>query len=342
MAARGRRAMPCAAMARAVAALACAVVLAATTQGCQGSAAASAPAAVESGAARRGRCSAMRSHGGRMDCGAGVALCGVLALEMGSGSGAYRHSEPVVHGLWPQVGHYGSSRCMSPRAAGPPDELHSCYDQSGVPRSRSLSFQRHEWERHGVCAGASDADDFFQQVCALSSGPLRVLAGARAAGLDATDASDQLQRSGYCVWSVGSQAQVELSACAGADGRWKLADVSDFARVCGAVASPPQEVSAPVCVPNRHGPKCDSDAQCQGLAGCMRCAHSGFCTDVGLSLLSARVEGLGARTGASTRAHWAKATVVLYVVLALAAAGCVGAYLRLSPKHARADGYVVM
>ena len=29
--------------------------------------------------------------------------------------------------------------------------------------SSFLRFQRHEWEKHGQCAGVDDADDFFRQ-----------------------------------------------------------------------------------------------------------------------------------------------------------------------------------
>ena len=43
-------------------------------------------------------------------------------------------------------------------------------------------FQRHEWEKHGQCAGVDDADDFFRQVGRLRGGGgglERVVAGAR-------------------------------------------------------------------------------------------------------------------------------------------------------------------
>ena len=48
-----------------------------------------------------------------MDCRA-ASLCGVVTLETGLGGGKYQHDQPVVHGLWPQVGKYGSSSCTGP------------------------------------------------------------------------------------------------------------------------------------------------------------------------------------------------------------------------------------
>lgn len=227
----------------------------------------------------------MGSHGHRMSCGPGVPLCGVLTLQTGRGTGVYRSSEPKVHGLWPEVSNYGDSQCLPPQDEAPPQRVHSCYAQEGSSLAKQSSFQRHEWYAHGKCAGAQDADDYFSQVCGLAAAPLRTMAGARAADLDLTETAEALQRAGHCVWRTGTQAQVQLSACAGSDGRWKLADVAHFAQACGQAAPPAPAVPAPassepVCVHSHRGPKCKHDGDCHGLTGCLRCAHSGFCTDV--------------------------------------------------------------
>ena len=42
------------------------------------------------------------------------------------------------------------------------------------------------------------------RICALSSKPLRIMDGIRAAGGSVTDAADQLQRLGICVHSMGT------------------------------------------------------------------------------------------------------------------------------------------
>lgn len=248
-------------------------------------------------AGQKGTCSTqLAGHGERLDCGADVKLCGVLVLETGRGSGHYRHKHPVVHGLWPQTGQYGNSKCVAPRRSTPPSKVFACYDQEGESHSSNLGFQRHEWEKHGTCAGAADADDFLSQVCALSREPLRVMDGARAANLDMADTAEALRRAGFCVYRLGTQKQLELSACAGADGRWKLAAVSQFSAVCGhGVRRPvaPHEQqrlrhsssnasTTRTCVPGKHGPPCDGDRDCGGAKGCARCAHSGYCTDVPL------------------------------------------------------------
>lgn len=229
-------------------------------------------------------CSDPYSHSTRMRCGDGVHLCGVLTLQTGLGSGVYHHDEPHVHGLWPEVPQYGDSECIAPSKPSAPSKLHSCYDQKGTPRNRDIDFQKHEWESHGVCAGAKNADDFFQQVCHLAEGPIRVMQGARAAHLDLSDTVDTLQRSRYCVWSTGTQKQIELSACARSDGRWVLADVNDFPKVCGGGGpSPAPSPSKGQCVPGQHGPKCESNTDCRGVSGCVRCAKSGYCTDIALA-----------------------------------------------------------
>ena len=67
--------------------------------------------------------------GSTMTCGEGVPLCGVLTLETGYGPGLYGHPTPSVHGLWPQVGHYGTSACIRPtRSSADPAKLYACYD----------------------------------------------------------------------------------------------------------------------------------------------------------------------------------------------------------------------
>lgn len=92
-----------------------------------------------------------------LDCGPLVALCGILALEIGDGHGVYHHRMPVVHGLWPQVPPYGTSACIPPKNLTDLQELPPCSSQ--------LSFAKHEWEKHGSCAAADDAAGYFETVC---------------------------------------------------------------------------------------------------------------------------------------------------------------------------------
>ena len=178
-------------------------------------------------------------------------------------------------------------------SAAQPKELISCYDD--------LGFEQHEWGKHGVCAGVKDAKDFFTQVCALSAPPLRVMAATVAAGGHVARAAADLKAAGYAIFGTDAKnSQVELSACADASGTWHLAAISDFAATCEAAYSDnhnpnctptrtltltrcgagpaPTPPPAGQCVPEQHGPPCKTDADCAHVPGCLRCAHSGFCS----------------------------------------------------------------
>lgn len=80
-----------------------------------------------------------------MDCGAGVSMCGVLALESGLGQGYYKHDLPVVHGLWPSTPTYGNSLCMPPTE---PDAnatvVYKCYNDTSSRTTDIISFEDHE------------------------------------------------------------------------------------------------------------------------------------------------------------------------------------------------------
>jgi len=223
------------------------------------------------------------SHGRYMDCGQGVPLCGVLVLETGKGNGVYRHNHPQVHGLWPQVKHYGASQCIAPDDSADPNFLSPCYAQEDGTKEHLMWFQQHEWDQHGKCSGVQNVHDYLGQVCSLAARPLQIVEGAQVAGLDLVATAEQMERLGYCVWNTMSHSQIMLSVCAGKDGRWKLADVEEFSVVCGSGDQPSPSPASPLvgqCVPDRHGPWCASDADCAQLTGCSHCANSGFCTNV--------------------------------------------------------------
>jgi hypothetical protein len=233
-------------------------------------------------------------HDSYMDCGAGVPLCGTLVLETGKGSGNYDHSEPVVHGLWPETPSYGSSQCIPPDNPADATTVFSCYNTAGETEDDALWFQDHEWDKHGKCTGVKDVSDFFNQVCSLSAGPLKIMDAARAADMDLVDTANQLQRSGYCVYNTMSNSQIALSVCSSGDGIWKLADIEDFPAVCGSgeaptpspsptPSPPPAPGPAGQCPPNEHGPACKTDEECRGFTDCVRCASSGYCTSQGLA-----------------------------------------------------------
>jgi hypothetical protein len=140
-----------------------------------------------------------------------------------------------------------------------------------------------------VCAGADDAADFFTQVCALAVKPLAIMNATRSNGGDLTDMANALTDAGYEVFATDTtNSQVEVTACAGPDRQWVLTPISNFTAACGGWAA--TDDSTPIgddaavdsCQPSTHGPPCTSDIDCVNVQNCLRCAGSGYCTDVPL------------------------------------------------------------
>ena len=173
----------------------------------------------------------LATGGEYMDCGV-AALCGVLALETGLGPGAYQHAAPSPHGLWPEMGSYGSSACRWPSGSdAAPSVVYPCYSRGGGGggggAARLVAFEGHEWTKHGTCAGVRDANDYFTQVCDLAARPIELMAATRASGGEEIGAYvAALERAGVAVFRSDAQSsQLLLSACSADDGRWKLAPV---------------------------------------------------------------------------------------------------------------------
>lgn len=167
----------------------------------------------------------------KMQCGS-AKVCGILTLESGLGQGVYG-GKPGVHGLWPETGSYGTSSCIAPSVSkADATKVYSCYDTG---ESAQVSFENHEWEKHGQCAGVKDVDDFFNQICGLAAKPLSIIAGET--DFDAMKAA--VQSAGYEVYSTDSEKEIQLSACLGVDGQWKLSPVADFSTNCGGYVSTP-------------------------------------------------------------------------------------------------------
>jgi hypothetical protein len=212
-------------------------------------------------------------------------MCGILALESGQGEGFYAHDEPQAHGLWPELAPFGSSPCIPPRSMSPRKPgLPDCFNYPSPDPDHVHWFVEHEWIKHGMCAGVESEDDFFAQVCELAADPLAVMADARRAGEPFSGVVNALRASGYPLYTVDKEnAEVMLSACAvrdrhGSGYLWKLVPVEQFPSACRSKSSEATAAIAPECVPKMRGPACESNADCEGLLGCARCTHSGFCT----------------------------------------------------------------
>merc|ERR1711971_1042343 len=151
---------------------------------------------------------------------------------------------------WPQTDSYGTSECIAPGDKTDPSKVYDCYNQPGGTQADDLSFMIHEWEKHGCCAGVKDADDFFTQLCSLVSSPLSVMAKSRQGGGDLGAMRKAIESAGYAVFAEDdANSQLELSACAGSDGRWKLGKVSEFGSLCGGGSPTPSPSPSPTPSP---------------------------------------------------------------------------------------------
>eukprot|EP00927_Polykrikos_kofoidii_P019424 TRINITY_DN1907_c0_g1_i5.p1 TRINITY_DN1907_c0_g1~~TRINITY_DN1907_c0_g1_i5.p1 ORF type:complete len:210 (-),score=26.65 TRINITY_DN1907_c0_g1_i5:108-737(-) len=171
----------------------------------------------------------------KMICGDNVPLCGVLVLISGlAESGIYRQDQPGVHGLWPQLGSYGTSQCIAPKDNTDPSKTYECYVPDG---GGLIEFETHEWRKHGQCSGVKDEHDYFTQVCSLAADPLHIMAEVKTNGGNLQTMSDALKSANYSVFSEDtSDEQILLSACASNDGVWKLRPVDQFSAECAGSA----------------------------------------------------------------------------------------------------------
>lgn len=171
-----------------------------------------------------------------MECGKGIDLCGVLTLESGLGANYYRHNQPSVHGLWPQTGEYGSSDCLIPESKEPPNRIYSCYEDGAaqVGEAHELAFEKHEWEKHGICSGTKDVDDYFGQICSLAEKPVKTMRESGGSFRDFGKMVDKLKAEGYPVYDVDYyNKQIMLSTCFNPRKKlWVIASVKNFGLFC--------------------------------------------------------------------------------------------------------------
>jgi Ribonuclease T2 family len=159
-----------------------------------------------------------------MDC-LEAPYCGILTLQRGQGRGEYNHPSPSVHGLWPQVGRYGNSKCLD---ASPIQDLSNlnvtCFDD--------LKFEKHEWDSHGVCASKTP-QMYFDTVCGLSRDPLEIMKNMRRDGKVLGEIMGALKARGYPVQDrVMGNDQLAITVCAGNDLIWRFSAPSNFGVMC--------------------------------------------------------------------------------------------------------------
>lgn len=240
------------------------------------------PAALANAALGANSTASSGKRASNIDC-QGVQACGVLTLESGFGPVGTPYNHPnftAVHGLWPQVAPYGNSQCIAPGSTANPTKVYPCYAIKGQA-SAQLTFEEHEWGKHGVCAGVQDVDDFFTQICSLAVAPLSIMSGLPT--MDAMQSA--LTSKGFDILSVDTtDMQIEVGVCRDdTTHQWKFSSADQFWNNCGSGGptpppSPPTPPAGGSCLPNQHGPVCTTNDECTRYTGCIRCASSGFCT----------------------------------------------------------------
>ena len=131
-------------------------------------------------------------------------LYGMLVLSSGLGKGKYKHEQPRVHGLWPEVKPYGSSMCITPNIIDYQEENKlDCYKDD-------IELKKHEWYKHGKCSGTLDSTDYFEQICNLSKDPISIMSKYNTLH----EMKNALIKNNYNVYKIDDKhAQIYLSAC---------------------------------------------------------------------------------------------------------------------------------
>ena len=170
-------------------------------------------------------------------------------------------------------------------------------------------FWTHEWDKHGTCTGMSQRDYFeaaLEQLQKLGT-PAVITDNVGKAAVP--KAKIQAAYGGSKRVSLGCGGGQYLSAVATC---WALDKASHLPAeqidcppsviaedTCKGPAvtisafgppgppgppppppGPPPPPAAGQCVTGKHGPPCKSNADCAHVPHCLRCAHSGFCTNV--------------------------------------------------------------
>lgn len=228
----------------------------------------------------------------------------------------YMYTHLTLHGLWPQYAmpRHGqtypfncSSEKFDPtvlsRIPGGVDAIEEYWPNvksSPGNWAAYTGFCQHEWQKHGTCTGLSQVQYFSTAVSYLKKQGTPSLISSHISS-SVTKAALQAAYGGASRVSLGCGGGKYLSqvmTCWGLDKKSHLptsqvdcpqAVLSEdscsstvFISGFGDGPSPPSP-PAPgnsTCVSGVHGPRCSSDSQCTAYKHCIRCAHSGFCTNV--------------------------------------------------------------
>jgi len=224
----------------------------------------------------------------------------------------------TLHGMWPsRDGTSGTSAASYPCSC-TQDPFTDAAIQSIMPdmekywpslKGANDQFWTHEWSKHGTCTGQTELQYFeatlhareqFDAHKALQAAGFVEGQGYPKSQYDAAfdksfgvqpelgcDQLNQLREVGFCLSNFPAPMPLDcndavLAQHGEANDCDPLTDIIFAAKA--APPSPPRPTPPPgppatQCAPDQRGPPCTSDADCASKPNCVRCAHSGFCTE---------------------------------------------------------------
>lgn len=229
---------------------------------------------------------------------------------------------------WPQycdVGGHDFPSCLKhpTRECGPSEAAISAFNVTGRWQAWALQYAfgdlaLHEWGKHGSCTPWSTDDSSQMRYWELQEAAYHNVSNGVGASLVADNVGSHVSyaalRAAFDADAGGHRTTLTCVADCHFDQVWlgfeaakgnllplvtprngvNMTSAGSCAS-CEAVhiakwsGCPPPEPAAETCEPSEHGPPCAKDADCSHKKGCVRCARSGYCTDVPelISLISA-------------------------------------------------------
>jgi hypothetical protein len=157
------------------------------------------------------------------------ALCGTLTVESGLGPGLYGGGTPGIHGLWPETGNYGNSKCMAPKDK--TFDVNSsnvnllCDSINETDNQGNFSFAKHEWTKHGMCSGGpGPASHYFNTMCNIGS-PIVNLIKEKSSFEDMQSSIANSDYQKYLFNIDHTNKQFEFGVCSTGDGVWQYCTI---------------------------------------------------------------------------------------------------------------------
>jgi ribonuclease T2 len=233
----------------------------------------------------------------------------LLLVQQWPGAFNNNRTWATLHGLWPSRSGPNDSGSYPCQCTDVP------FDPTGVApfladmqkywpslKGANDEFWAHEWTKHGTCAAFADETAFFKETLALRS-KYSFFTALTVAGMSPgnTYSATQLQTAiknhngadpllgcvrgtnnlaevSFCISKATNTATECTASVEKQGGETTSCNLSEPIAWIKA-GEGPTPAPGTQCIPNTHGPACTTNANCTKFKGCIRCAHSGFCTD---------------------------------------------------------------